>query len=56
MFAIAEITVWNVFYEYFMYKPSQPDENHEYYHLFNIKNNTLYLIEDNLKDSNCINF
>jgi hypothetical protein len=42
-----EITTWNIFHQYLIYKPEAPDENSEYFHLINLeKNNATYLIED----------
>jgi hypothetical protein len=53
---IEEVTVWNIFYQYFIYKPASPDEDHEYFHIVNLeKNNATLLVEDFTKgDKSCI--
>lgn len=43
------VTVWNIFYEYFVYKPSYPDENHKYFHIVNLKKKSTILLEDTFK-------
>ena len=51
---LAEITVWTVFYQYFIYKPEEPDENHDCFYLIDLENgNATILIEDFVKDSAC---
>lgn len=40
------MTVWNIFYEFFVYKPTKPDENHEYFHIVNLKTKSTVLIKD----------
>lgn len=51
--AIGEIKIWNIFYEYFIYKPDSLDENDDCFHLHNLKTGSLYLVEDFIKDSSC---
>lgn len=42
-----ECKVWNIQFNYFLYKPSnEKDTNHDCYHIFNLNNKKLYLIQD----------
>ena len=40
------MSVWIIFYNYFVYKPTAPDENNEYFHIVNLKKNARVLIKD----------
>ena len=37
---IEEITVWNVFYNYLVYKPTAPDEGNEYFYIVDLSKGT----------------
>ena len=36
----------NIFDEYFVYKPTKPDEKHDYFHIVNLKKNSTVRIKD----------
>jgi hypothetical protein len=51
---IAEVKVWTIFYDYFIFKPEAPDENDGYFHIVNLKNgNSTILVQDFIKDKDC---
>src|SRR5690606_30865313 len=50
---IEEIKIWNVFYEYFIYKPESLDVHDDCFHLHNMKTGAVFLIEDFVKDNSC---
>lgn len=52
---IAALTSWTVCYNYFIYRPNDTDENHNYIHVVNLdKENATFMIEDFLDSTDCI--
>jgi hypothetical protein len=48
------VKCWNIYFNYFIYKPEAPDDRHEYIHLVNLENkNSMILIEDFVHDPDC---
>lgn len=62
---LGPVKAWNIFYKYFIYRPEDPDENHDHIHLVNLENphpeqnnleqkNSMILIEDFTGNPDCI--
>ena len=44
---LGPVKSWNIFYNYLIYRPEKPDENHDHIYLVDLENeNSMSLIED----------
>jgi hypothetical protein len=58
---LEEVSMWNIFYNFFTFKLQDPDEESEYFHIINLaQENAEILVTDftqldhKLKDSQCM--
>ncbi len=47
IYLLGPVKCWNIFYNYLIYRPEKPDENHDHIYLVDLENeNSMILIED----------